>query len=107
MEDGTSQSAHVHDFVMIYAVCAWNYLSASFYRLSSHLSPLFYFPLIQQILTCSLEPSTVCIQLGPLTLHTSGTPCQLVRFKSHKTSRVEKKFYHRHPQQCFGGALAN
>ena len=65
MEDGTSQSAYVHDFLMIYAVCLKLSeavdLCARFYCLSAHLLALL-FPRIQQILTWSFELSTMCIQ---------------------------------------------
>jgi hypothetical protein len=33
MADGATQCAYVHDFVMIYAVCAWNYQSCGSVRL--------------------------------------------------------------------------
>jgi hypothetical protein len=111
MEDGASQSAYVHDFVMIYAVCAWNYQGCGSVHLL--LPPVLPFKLT---LLFSPHSTDFDVQLGAI----NGVHPVRPSHTSHKWNAVPtgavqitqnfqrgKKLYHRHPQQCFGGVLAN
>jgi hypothetical protein len=111
MEDGASQSAYVDDFVMIYAVCSWNYRGCGSVRL----------------LLPSVRPFMPTLLFSP---HSTDFDVQLRAINgvhpvrpthtSHKQNAVPtgavqvtrnfqrgEKFHHRDPPRCFGGALAN